>query len=200
VAMTDSSMVSWGADFLGSIRRNKHKIEVQPIVVPSASVVAQQVLTGESMIGVIRGSGEQTYGLEVRLLTEEPMCLVPALLRPLELRRGMAIDILTVEAKAESHQIALRKLKRLMPKAGISFSVSDYYRSGPAVVAAAKAGLGHGLVAVRLARVMGISEKILCRLPAPGISVPTSLLARKRVLTLKHVAPLLKAFEQFFED
>jgi DNA-binding transcriptional LysR family regulator len=200
MAMTDSSLVSWGADFLGWLLKSKYQIEIQPMEVPSATVVTQQVLGGEAMIGVIRGRGDQTYGLEVRLLTEEAMCLVPANLKPLDLRRGMTLDILSVEAKAESHQIALRKLKRLMPKCGIAFSVSDNYRSGPAVVAAAKAGLGHGLVTVKLAQVMGIPEKILCPLPAPGVSVPTSLLARKRVLALNHIQPLLKALKRYFED
>jgi DNA-binding transcriptional LysR family regulator len=200
VAMTDSSLVSWGADFLGWVQTAKKELHIQPVVVSSASVVTQQVLAGECMVGIIRGAGEQTYGLEILPLDEEEMCLVPAHLKPLTLKRGMKLDLLSVEARAESHQIALRRLKRLMPKAGIQFRMIDYYRSGPAVVAAAKAGLGHGLVTYRLARVMGIPEKVLCPLPAPGVTVPTSLLARKRTLELEHIKPLLVALGVFFRS
>lgn len=197
-AITDSSMVSWGAEFLGRLRTTTPELQVRPIVLPSGNTVAQQVMAGEALVGIIRGTGERTPGLHVVELIAEPLCLVPAHFKPLKLARGMKLEILCVESAAESYQIALRRLKRLMPAAGIQFRMLDFCRSGPAVIAAAKAGLGHGLIGIRLARVMGVPEKVICPLPSPGISMPTSLVARKRALELEHVGKLVASLKVFF--
>ena len=198
MALTDSMMVSWGAEFLGLISHTRSPIQITPIILPAGNVVTHHVLSGEALVGVIRGTGERAHGVEAIELSDEQLCLVPSGLKPLKLTPGMKIDILCVDAGAESHQIALRRLKRLMPAAGIQFRMLGYCRSGTSVIAAAKAGLGHGLISPRLARVMGVPPKVLCPLPAPGVSMPTTLVARKRTLELEHVKKLVHSLKEFF--
>lgn len=132
--------------------------------------VIERLRAGELDLAIVVGSGEE--GLEARALGTEPMVLVPSGLAPFTPAAGERVTVWTIEAGSLTGAWLARRLpRRELPW---SLELGERIESFSAAVQLARAGFGHALVPVGVARAAGVEVF----LPIPGIERPIVLMAR----------------------
>lgn len=181
VGMSESILASWGADVLAAVRRKAPEVEV--VVNAHRSPVAiDHVRSGEHVMAIVAGPGERVPDVVVEPLLEEEMVIVPSRLRAKDLEGRTEHDVLGIEPGSATGRALARRLPALRRDGGPEVRVVAVVQSFASLVQMARAGLGHALVPIGIARSMGVPARALVRFPAPGVGRPVSLVGRKTSL------------------
>jgi DNA-binding transcriptional LysR family regulator len=119
--------------------------------------------------------------LESLAIAQEPMVIIPSGLISFDLKECRDLSILAIESGSATWAAISRQLPSFMRETKTKISVSQSLESFTAIAQMAKAGFGHGLVPLCIARSSHIDNKLIF-LPQPGLYRPISLVGRKAIL------------------
>jgi len=177
VAVSESVLASWGPRVLARASEKTPGIALQWAAHRSL-VAIERVRAGEVQLALCAGSLSGTTDLSQEPLASEAMVLVPCAGTSLRVRRNRPIDLITIESGSASWQAIRPQLTRLR-RDGYDFRVGRTVQSFAPVVQLARAGFGHGLAPLGIARALGAPHRAL---PGGGMTRPISIFARSRTL------------------
>lgn len=186
-----SVLLPWGAHALAEVKR-KMSGTIFNIHTHHASVAVQRVRSGESMIALAQGESTIAPDLTALPVFKQTLVIIPSGLKPFRLPRSGAIDLMTIEHHTEAWKFTEQKLHAQRSEWRFKINSVKTLESFAAIAQLARAGFGHGLAPLGVARILGISDKKLVRFPSPGLSIPVSLIARRST----HALPLVQKFYQ----
>ena len=177
IGVSESILASWGAGVLYRVQRSVPDLEIG-LNAHRSPVALDHVRSGEYMLALCAGEPGETPELKSENILNEPMAIVPAGLRPLELKD--TIPVLTIEPHASTWRYLERRLRAHAHRWGFRIVVERTLQSFACITQIAKSGLAHGLVPLGIAKSLGIDESDLIRFPEPGLTRPISLVGRSR--------------------
>jgi DNA-binding transcriptional LysR family regulator len=191
LGVSESILASWGPPVLARVRRSLPRLELV-INAHRSPVALERVRSGEYMLALCAGVGDEVPDLKAELLLEEPMVIVPSDLKPFRIASGDTLALFTIEPGSATWSSLERRLRRLGKRWNLKIEVARTLQSFAGIVQLARSGFGHGLVPAGVARALGLRPGDLVRLPAPGLTRPVSLVGRPTTLAL----PLVQNFRQ----
>ncbi len=155
-------------------------------------VAIDHVRSGEYMLALCAGEGDNTPDLTWKTLFQEPMVIVPSGLKSFRFKGRKHLPVLTIEPHSSTWGYLDKRIKLNSGAWGTTIEAEQTLQSFSCIIQMARHGFGHGLVPVGLALAFGISRKHLIRLPEPGLFRPISLVGRSTTFA----RPLVKSFHQ----
>jgi DNA-binding transcriptional LysR family regulator len=196
IALAESILASWGALLLADVRAQLPRVALE-IHAHRSPVAVDALRAGRVLVAIVAGRpSAPAREVVFERLGDEPMVIVPSTLAPLALRRGTVLDVLSIESASATARALAPGLAALSRTRGLRLRAQPSAGSYACLVQMARAGLGHSLVPVGIARAMGVPEAALLQVPAPGLSRPVWLAARKTSLA----RPLVHAFITAWRD
>lgn len=180
IGVSESILASWGAPALAAAGGELH------LGAHRSPVALERVRAGEYMLALVAGRVAPSPDLITELALEEPMAIVPAGERRFRLRRGRAVEVISIEPASSTWRALEPGIERLRRDAGVALRVARSNQSFACIVQMARAGLGHGLVPRALAESMGVPRAAL--IPVPGLARPVALVGRPSTLARPAVA------------
>ncbi|MES2640138.1 MAG: LysR family transcriptional regulator [Myxococcota bacterium] len=173
IAATESLVASWlpavlraAVDTPGAAPRLELHAHRGPLAL-------ERLRAGEVDLAVVVSGAEE--GLHVEPLGSEPMVLVPSGEAPLSPAPGAVVPVWTIEPGSLTGAWLARRLARA--RGPWRVEVVARIESFGSAVQMARAGFGHALVPIGIARSLGVSDAVLVPLPG-GIARPVVLCAR----------------------
>lgn len=191
IAVSVSVLLSGGAQILGTLRNKYPKLTLD-IRAHHASLSVELVRSGECMLAFVQGKSEMAPDLRAVPVFEQEVVIVPSGLKRLVFPKHGTIDVITIDEYTEAWRFTKRALDTGKSIWGVRFTVQDTLDSFSAIAEMAKAGFGHGLVPLGVARALGIPAAKLVRFPKPGVHIPVSLIGRESTLA----KPLIQEFHK----
>lgn len=186
VGVSESVLSSWGARLLAAARRAAPGLELE-LHAHRSPVVLERVRAGEYAVGLCATSPAAVPDLAARVLIREPVVLVPAGGR--RLPRARPLPVLAIEAHAATWDSLAGRLDEL------GLEVAARVESFACAVQMARAGLGHALVPLGIARALGVPGRQLVRLGRPRLVRPVCLVARATTLARPGLGALAARLE-----
>jgi DNA-binding transcriptional LysR family regulator len=181
VGVSESILASWGPRVLADARRRRPELRFR-LNAHRSPVAVDLVRAGEYMLALVAGSELAPGELARETLFEEEMAIVPSGLGKLALRRGIDVPVLSIEPGSATERALRVPLARLARERGIRLVPDAGIQSYTAAVQLARAGFGHALVPRPLALALGVPQRSLVPLPAPGLHRPIQLVGRAATL------------------
>lgn len=189
VDISGSVLISWAADALAKVRSHLPQLSLT-INTHHASVAVERVRAGESMLALVQGTSLIAPELSSLPVFNQTMVIVPSGLKRFRIVKGKPLKVLAIEAHTEAWSFIDKGLRMASAQWGFSLKVEQTLQSFSAITQMARAGFGHGLVPLGVARAFNIPPSKLVMLPSPGIVIPVSLIGRRTTLAL----PLTQRF------
>lgn len=189
VGISESILASWGPSVLKSVQKKMPQLHLS-LNAHRSPVAIERVRSGEYALALCAGISEEAPDLQAHILLEEEMVVIPSRLKKLTIGNGDTIPLLTIERGSATWGCLERRIRRLQKRWKLRVEVEQTLQSFTCIVQMARAGFGHGLVPIGVARAMGIRAKDLVYLPAPGLTRPISVVGRGTTLAL----PLVQSF------
>lgn len=127
--------------------------------------------------------------LVVRELCHEQMVIVPSRLEPVPL--SGEIVIWAIERRSLTWEAIEMRIARLRKRAGFALTVGGRLESFTGLVQIARAGFGHALVPIGVARELGVQDRSL--LTVPGLTRPIGAVGRASTLARPAVRGFIRA-------
>ena len=191
IAVSVSVLISGAARVLGLLRESMPQIELS-VQAHHASVAVEKVRSGEVLLALVQGQSEIAPDLHALPYRQQELVIVPSGLKKLRFPKKGALPVMAIEEYTEAWRFTGRSLREQSKVWGIKIAVESQVQSFSAIAEMAKAGFGHGLVPIGVARALGIQERDLLRFPKPGLRIPISLVGRQSTLD----RPLVQEFYQ----
>ncbi len=185
LGVSESILSSWGARVISKTTRALPKLQLEVHAHRSPALVERVRSSGHNL-ALCAGFAQPPVDLAVERVLLEPMVLIPSGLQDPKSLSG-AVQVLTIEPSAETWR-ALRPRSardRLRIKAVV--------QSFTSAAQLAKAGLGHGLVPLGVARALGVPRSALA---FADLARPISLIGRKSTLARPSMRSFLAVFRQ----
>ena len=191
IGISESILSSWGPRVLSGVKSTIPRLELVANAHRSP-VAIDHVRSGEYMLALCAGQGDNTPDLTWNTLFQEPMVIVPSGLEPFQFRRRRSLSVFTIEPHSSTWGYLDRRIKLYADRWGTRIEVEQTLQSFSCIVQMARYGFGHGLVPLGLALALGIRRETLIELPDPGLFRPISLVGRSSTFA----RPLVKSFHQ----
>ncbi len=191
IGVSESILASWGPQLLKQVQNIMPELDLD-LNAHRSPVAVEHVRSGEYALALCAGISEEAPDLQAHILLEENMVIVPSHLKPLHLKSGDTVSLLTIEKGSATWGCLERRIRRLQKRWKIKVEVEQTLQSFTCIVQMACGGFGHGLVPIGVARAMGVQPKNMIALPAPGLTRPISLVGRGTTLAL----PLVQRFRE----
>lgn len=197
VAVSESVLASWGASRLRTASEQVSGLRLE-LSAHTSLVAVELVQSGDAHLALCAGNLE---ALElVRLsVAEEPMVVVPSAGESLRLRRGKSVPVMSVAPASPTWRSLKAGLRQLEKERQIRFEVQQTIQSFGSVLQLARAGFGHALVPIGVARAFGLSARDWVAIPRPGLVRSISIYARKRTLSRPLVDTFVNALSSQFD-
>lgn len=189
IGISESILCSWGPDLLAKVQTSIPDLEFS-VNTHRSPVVIDQVRSGEYMLALCTSEQRDTPELKAELLYEEPMVIVPSGLKHIDLGTQNTLPVLTIEPHSVTWRCLARRLKDQASDWPFKLDVAQTVQSFASIAQMARAGLGHGLVPVGVAKALAVPTSTLIHFPHPGLARPISLVGRSTTLA----SPLIKTF------
>jgi DNA-binding transcriptional LysR family regulator len=184
LGVSESILTSWGPLALADAQRALPELELL-LHTHRSPVALDAVRSGELHLALVAGNAERNaernHGLAAEHVLDEEMVVLGlpqhTLLRA-SVRAPKEISVLSIERSSGTHR-ALEPQLRALRARGLGLSIARELQSYAAIVQLARAGLGPALVPWPLARALGAARADVTSLPAPGLTRPVVLVARK---------------------
>ena len=199
VAVAAAILIGWGAEVLARVRHENPGIRLRINTYRGPEAI-ERVRSGEFMVGICFGRSENTPDLEASYIVDETMVIVPSDLRPFEFPAAGELRILTTAPPSETWRFIERQIHLCERQWGVHVRVENTMESFQSVTQMARAGFGHGLVPLGVARTLGVSAEKLVRFPDPGLSIPISLWGRRSTLARPLVRTFLDALKRHLPE
>lgn len=184
LGVSESILSSWGARAISKTTRALPNLQVRVHAHRSPALV-ERVRSSEYNLALCAGFARAPVDLSVEQVLLEPMVLIPSGLQdPSSLQKG-ALPVLTIEPSAETWRALRPRSARDRMK------IEAVVESFTCAAQMAKAGLGHGLVPLGVARALGVPRSALAR---AGLARPISLIGRKSTLARSSMRAFLAVF------
>jgi len=189
VAATDSLLASWLPQTLRTALDRLPALALE-LHAHRGLTLVERVRSGDYSIGFcpsVAGDKE----LVVRQVAREAMVIVPARLEPWPRAQPDAVvPVWAIEQQSLTWEAVASRLRSLPRKLGFSLRVEGRLESFTALVQIARAGFGHALVPIGVARDLGVPSDRLVRLG--DLSRPISVVGRRKAFELAAVKQLLQ--------
>jgi len=179
---SESILASWGAPALASVRRALPHVELR-VNAHRSPVAVDRVRSGEYALALVAGDAAVSPDLGYHPLGDERMVVVASRGERPRLRAGSVVDVVAIESGSATWRAIKPQLARLRRERGISLRVSRRLQSFTAIVQLARAGFGHALAPLDVARALGVSASGLVELPRPGVTRPLGIVGRRATLS-----------------
>lgn len=189
IAATDSLLASWLPSTLRAALERVPQIELE-LHAHRGPALLDRVRSGTYALGFCPSVASDKE-LQVRELAREPMVLVPARLEPLP--REDPLPIWAIEQQSLTWEAIASRLSRVRRATGFSLQVTGRLETFTALVQVARAGFGHALVPIGVARNLGVPADRLVRLG--DLSRPVAAVARRTTFERPAVRALLAELE-----
>lgn len=190
IAIAESIMISWGARAVAKVLARMPELNLE-IQVHRDRHCVEQVRAGEAMLGLVPGlCPDET--LRGDPFIEEPMVIVPAELKRFKLNQSDTVKVIAINRDSETWSSVVKRIDKFSLQSKIKIEVVRRLESFAGIVQMAKAGFGHGLVPIGVARALGVSKLGIIPFPEPGITRPVSLIGRTSTMA----KPLIQRFER----
>ena len=199
VAVAAAILIGWGAEVLARVRHENPGIRLRINTYRGPEAI-ERVRSGEFMVGICFGRSENTPDLEASYIVDETMVIVPSDLRRFEFPAAGELRILTTAPPSETWRFIERQIHQGERQWGVHVRVENTMESFQSVTQMARAGFGHGLVPLGVARTLGVSAEKLVRFPDPGLSIPISLWGRRSTLARPLVRTFLDALKRHLPE
>lgn len=178
LAVSESIMTSWGASALQKVVKQMNHLKLE-VHVHRSLLATEFVRSGKYMMALC---SEPASGRDLQFLPllEEPLVIVNSEFAPVAKKnRPKVWNVISIEEASSTWKLIEQKLKRAEPHVTIENRVESF----AAIVQMVKAGFGHGLIPLAVARGHHVPEAAITRLdPAPlrriGLVARESLLAQ----------------------
>ena len=193
LGVSESILASWGPLALRKAAQKLPNLEIE-IHAHRSPRVLDRVRNHELMLGLCAGVSETVSDLHAEKVREEALVLIPRTgNKPPRLHWDTQIDILTIEQASATWRSLEHRLRRLQKERGISIQVTRELESFSAVVQLARAGFGHGLAPIGIARALGCRREGVDHIPFPGggLSRPISLVGKPRIFAQPWIRVLI---------
>jgi DNA-binding transcriptional LysR family regulator len=190
VGVSESILASWGADVLARAARRVAGLRLE-LHAHRSPLALDHVRAGDYHLALVAGESDAAPELRFEPLVEEELVVVPARGRSRAVRETATLPVLTIEPGAATWRTVARRLGHLRRDGGVEIVVESTVESFAAAVQMARAGLGHALVPIGIARALGVRRPV--RLPEPGLRRSVSLAARPTTLERAIVRELVDA-------
>lgn len=190
LAIAESIIISWGAKTLHRVQDILPGLQFD-LTIEKSRLCLDHVRAGESMVALCPGLCPVS-DLHDDIFLEEPMVLVPSALKPFKFSEVSEVKVITSDPQSETWTSIKRRLAHLTHQLSCKFKVYQTFESFAGIVQLAKAGFGHGLVPIGVAKALEVPPECIIEFPEPGLRRPISLIARQS--TFAH--PLVVAFRQ----
>ena len=188
VGVSEAILSSWGSRMFSDIQRQLPEVEFE-FHTQRSPVVLDRIRSGELMVGLCTGSADADTDLQSTLVCLEEMVIIPAREMPLNYNVGDALEVITIESRSGAWASIEEDMRRLQLNRTIS--LESFF----AVAQMARAGFGHGLVPLGVARTLKIDPNLLKRLGESGLNRPVRFVARKSMYS----RPLIKSFYELIK-
>ena len=195
LGVSESILTSFAPRLLAEVCRRRPELRLR-LNTHRSPVALDLVRSGEYMLAWVAGEVQAGAELAHVPLCEEEMVIVPSGLAKLSLRRGTRLSVLSIERGSATGRALRAPLARLAREHDIHIEPGDTVQSYSAVVQLARAGFGHGLAPASLVAALGVSSRRVAKIPAPGLTRPISLVARRSTLA----SPAASAFTHELEE
>ncbi len=185
MGVSESILASWGAAALARAAEACPGLRLR-LHAHRSPVAIERVRAGEYLLALVAGECEDAPDLAVRPLLEEEMVVVPSGLRPIT--PGARLPVLAIEPASATWASTAPRIARLGKS--LRLEVIQTVESFAALVQMARAGLGHGLAPLGVARALGVPDDVLLR---PGLTRPVSLVGRRAAFARPRVAAFAAA-------
>ena len=199
VAIAAAILIGWGAEVLAKVRHENPGIRLRINTYRGPEAI-ERVRSGEFMVGICFGRSENTPDLEASYIVDETMVIVPSDLRRFEFPAAGELRVLTTPPQSETWRFIERQIHLGERRWGVHVQVENTMESFQSVTQMARAGFGHGLVPLGVARTLGVSAAKLVRFPDPGLSIPISLCGRRSTLARPLVRTFLDALKRHLPE
>lgn len=190
LGVSESILASWGPRLLVAVERRLPELTIE-LAAHRSMVAVERVRAGDYHLALCAGALPGVSDLSEVHLGDEPMVVIPRGGAAAPILRG-ELAVLTIEPGSASWQAMRPQLRRLRA-AGLELRVERAVQSFTSVCQLARAGFGHGLVPVGVARALGVRRAV--PLPSPGVARPISLFARAATLSRRAVAFWVEAVQ-----
>jgi DNA-binding transcriptional LysR family regulator len=136
------------------------------------------------MLGICTGSPDADNDLLSEVIRREPMVILPSGLKSIDYRVGDPLDVITIESRSGAWQSIEDAMRRLNLHRRVS--LESFF----SVAQMARAGFGHGLIPLGVARTLGVPDAALIPLDTAGLNRPVRFVARKSMFA----RPLVQSF------
>jgi DNA-binding transcriptional LysR family regulator len=194
LGVSESLLASWAPEALSAVLRELPGIELK-LNAHRSPVAVDLVRAGEYALALVAGHADIAPDLCAEQLGVEPMVLIASRRERPKLRRGKSIEVLTIEPQSATWRSLKEGLQTLKRERGLEFEVVHTLQSFSAIVQMARAGFGHALVPLGIARAMGVTAANIVQLPAPGLARAISIFGRKTAFQRPEVAALTRALQ-----
>ncbi|CAM2006997.1 LysR substrate-binding domain-containing protein [Acanthopleuribacter pedis] len=191
VAVSESILASWGPSLFVACLARLPEVRLS-LNAHSGPMAVERVRAGEAMLALVAGLDRDA--LTTRHVLEEPMVVIPSGLQPLTLANRLAVR--TIESHSETWRCLSLRLPRLYKDHDFTLEVNATLQTFTGIAQMAVAGLGHGLVPLGVARLLGVPDEQLVRLPGPTLTRPVSWVMRANTAA----RPLVKRFLEVFAE
>jgi DNA-binding transcriptional LysR family regulator len=192
LGVSESLLTSWAPRVLAAAMRAQPDVDLQ-LRAHRSPVALDAVRGGELHLALVAGALERGDGLVSEHVLDEEMVLLGIERRSIKKQLG-AQALLTIERASSTHR-ALEPQLRALKVRGIALRLERELQSYAAIVQLARAGFGPALVPWPLARALGVKRAEVVSLPAPGLTRPVVLVARKTTWE----RPLVSRFAQYIK-
>ena len=189
VAATDSLLASWLPVTLRAALDRLPGLSLE-LHAHRGPTLVERVRSGDYSIGFCPSiAGDKD--LLVREVAREPMVIVPARLEPWPVAQaGTEVAVWAIETRSLTWEAVAARLSRLPRKLGFGLRVEGRLESFTALVQIARAGFGHALVPIGVARDLGVPSERLVHLG--DLSRPIAVVGRRKAFELAGVKQLLQ--------
>lgn len=197
LGVSESILTSWGPVALAAAQRALPDVELL-LHTHRSPVALDAVRSGELHLALVAGNAERGDGLAAEHVLDEEMVVLGLPRRTVlraSTRSPRELHLLSIERSSGTHR-ALEPQLRALRARGLGLTIARELQSYAAIVQLARAGLGPALVPWPLARALGATRADVASVPAPGLTRPVILVARKttwaRPLVVKLASELRK--------
>jgi DNA-binding transcriptional LysR family regulator len=183
MGVSEAILASWGPRLFARVQEQMPEVEFT-FHAQRSPVVLDRIRSGEYMLGICTGSPDADNDLLSEVIRREPMVILPSGLKAIEYRVGDPLDVITIESRSgawQSIEDAMRKLNLHR-----RVSLESFF----SVAQMARAGFGHGLIPLGVARTLGVPDAALIPLDTAGLNRPVRFVARKSMFA----RPLVQSF------
>jgi DNA-binding transcriptional LysR family regulator len=183
MGVSEAILASWGPRLFARVQEQMPEVEFT-FHAQRSPVVLDRIRSGEYMLGICTGSPDADNDLLSEVIRREPMVILPSGLKSIDYRVGDPLDVITIESRSGAWQSIEDAMRRLNLHRRVS--LESFF----SVAQMARAGFGHGLIPLGVARTLGVPDAALIPLDTAGLNRPVRFVARKSMFA----RPLVQSF------